>query len=146
MPKINMTIDLDIEEGLYIKIDAAGRVSIRAEDQQGCDAATTQEIVVPAKTISGSWYAAKQEILEERKTRRPYRRKEETRQAIEAITHMLEPFTHQTLLELGIRNPWALTKKLTEQGLIRICSVARGDRTGKRGGTTPLLFEVVHNA
>lgn len=146
MPKINMTIDLDIEEGLYIKIDAAGRVSIRAEAQKGRDAVPTQEIVVPEKTISGSWYVAKQEILEERKTRRPYRRKEETQQVIEAITHLREPFTHQTLLELGIRNPWALTKKLTAQGLIRICSVARGDRTGKRGGTTPLLFEVVHNA
>lgn len=147
MPKISMTIDLDIEEGLYIKIDSKGRVSIRAESQQAQPQPIDLNKMQPwaAQTLAYLKDVApastKQEILRKRKRSTI----EELKQQREAVLHLMQPFTHETLRELGIIVPKRMTTRLLREGSIRVVRSQRG-RPGLRGGTSPTLFEVVHNA
>lgn len=145
MPKISMTIDLDIEEGLYIKIDAAGRVSIRAEGQQAQPIDLNKMQPWAAQTLaylkSEAPASAKQKILQKRKRST----NAEMRQQREAVLHLMQPFTHETLREIGVVVPKRMTTRLLREGSIRVVRSQRG-RPGRRGGTSPTFFEVVHNA
>ena len=138
--RINMTIDLEIDEGLYIKIDAKGKVSIKSEEPG------EEAKYAPPKPPS-TWAEAKQEILAERNT--GGLKPSDTHHAMrELILSHKEPFTIPDFIPLhgGTQSAARQFIRLIVQNLIsegKVRQLAPHRKLGQQRGSTPALYEVV---
>ena len=148
--RINMTIDLDIDEGLYIKIDAKGKVSIKSEEPG------EEAKYAPPKAPS-TWAEAKQEILAERKPTAKIKTTRTRRGAQPSAEHMAiremmlekrEPFALSEFIPLhsGSYNTarafmYSVVSKLVDEGKVRMRE--KNKPLGVRRGAIEALYEVI---